>query len=159
MKRNIIKVLVCLLLVATMVAAPMSAMAKTVQIMKINVDGARLRSGPGASAIITSLKKGTKVFYAGKQIHAFCSVRTLGGKTGYVYKPFLSADGAVESKQVYYTTGKCGLYKKPSTGSSRKATLSKHTYVVVFEVRGNWAYVKTTSGKGGFVKFSNLAKA
>ena len=158
MKHRILKALVCLLLITTVVLAPMSAYAKTVKIMKVNVEGARLRSGPGAYPVITSLKKGTRVLYAGTKKNAFLQVRTSGGKTGYVYKPFLTAYGAVQSKQVFHVTSTTGLYKKPKTSSSKVQNLKANQRVIVYEARGNWAYVKTLSGKGGFVKVSKLAK-
>ena len=35
----------------------------------------------------------------------------------------------------------------------------KYPDKMYYEVRGNWAYVKTTSGTGGYVKASSLKKA
>lgn len=149
----------CMMLLASFVIAPVSASAKVVKIMKVNVKGARLRSGPGASSIKKpSLKKGEKVFYSGKQVHAFCYVRTASGRTGYVYKPYLSSYGAVNSKQVYYAKKATTMYKKARKSSRRVGRLSKKQHVLVYETRGNWAYIKTLSGKGGFVKFSNLRR-
>ena len=148
----------CVMLLASFFAVPASA-ASVVKVMKINVSGARLRSGPGASEIITSLKKGTKVLYTGKKTNAFCYVRTSSGKKGYVYDKFLSTYGAAYSKQLYSTTKKIHMFRKASTKSSKIKKLSKHTLVIVYEVRGSWAYVKTLSGKGGFVKASCLTKA
>jgi len=159
MMRRFVRLAVCLALAVSMLIAPMSALASSeIKIMKVTVDGARMRSGAGNYEVIGSLKKGDKVLYAGKQVKAFCLVRTTGGKQGYVYKEFLKSYGAVKASQVYYTTSKANLYKKASTSSSRIKKLSKHECVFVYETRGGWAYVKTTSGKGGFMKTSYLAK-
>ena len=146
------------MLLASFFVVPASA-ASVVKVMKVNVSGARLRSKAGESTIITSLKKGTKVLYTGKKVNAFYYVRTSNGKTGYVYDKFLSSYGAAYSNQVYYTTKKVNMFRKASAKSSKVKKLSKHTLVLVYEVRGNWAYVKTLSGKGGFVKASCLTKA
>ena len=158
MKKRFLAVVLCVMLLASFLAVPASA-ASVVKVMKVNVDGARLRKSAGASEIITSLKKGAKVLYTGKKVNAFLQVRTTNGKVGYVYKPFLSSYGAASSKQVYYTTKKINMFKKPSAKSRKVKKLSSHTLVLVYEVRGNWAYVKTLSGKGGFVKASCLTKA
>ena len=47
-----------------------------------------------------------------------------------------------------------GAYAK-SKGVKR---LKRRTLVLVYQVRGSWAYVKTMSGKGGYVKVSALTK-
>jgi len=158
LKKRFFAVMLCVVLLASFLVVPASA-ASVVKVMKVNVDGARLRKKAGESEIITSLKKGTKVLYTGKKVNAFYQVRTSNGKVGYVYKPFLSGYGAANSKQVYYTTKKINMFRKASTKSSKVKKLSKHTLVLVYEVRGSWAYVKTLSGKGGFVKASCLSKA
>lgn len=158
MKKRFFAVVLCVVLMASFFAVPASA-ASVVKVMKVNVDGARLRKSAGASEIITSLKKGAKVLYTGKKVNAFLQVRTTNGKVGYIYKPFLSSYGAANSKQVYYTTKKVHMFKKPSAKSSKVKKLKAHTLVLVYEVRGSWAYVKTLSGKGGFVKASCLSKA
>ena len=146
----------CVLLAIAMLMMPVSASAKVVKIMKINVEGARMRTGSGLIIQKPSLKKGEKVFYAGKKYKSFCYVCTTSGRKGYVYDKFLSSYGAVNSSQVYRTKGKTALYKK--VGSGKKGTIGKGKYVMVYEVRGNWAYVKTTSGTGGYVRTSSLTK-
>ena len=84
MKRKILMMVLSVLLVASMLIAPLSATAaskKTVQILQVTVDGARLRSGPGSAYDVkTSVSNGSKVFYLdalehperydGKRIHA-----------------------------------------------------------------------------------------
>ena len=154
----------CLVLIATMVIAPFSASAaskKVVYILKITVDGARLRKGPSSAYdVITSLPKDSRVFYLNKMQGAFAYVYTENGQKGFVYKGFLKAYGAAELDQVYYSTGDgVRVYKRANTGADRVTTLDKYQHVVVYQTKGNWAYVKTLRGKGGFVQVSNLKKA
>ena len=154
-------VMLSVILAMSIVMAPVSASASgVVRILRVNVEGARLRTGPGVSTIQKpSLKKGEKVFWWGKTANAFCYVRTSTGRVGYVYKPYLSSYGAVNSRQVYYAKGSTSVYRKASTHSSHVGKLSARQHVIVYETRGNWAYIKTLSGKGGFVKLSSLKKA
>ena len=163
MKHRIWMMVVAALLVASMLIAPVSALAaskKTVQILQVNVDGARLRKGPGSSYdVVTSVKNGAKVFYLGTEKSSFYKVRTDHGAVGYMYKGFLKSYGACYKDQVYYATKKTKAYKKASTHSSSKATLSKGQHVIVYQVKGNWAYIKTLGGTGGYVKKSALKKA
>ncbi len=163
MKRKILVMLLSVLLVASMLIAPLSASAaskKTVQIMQVTVDGARVRSGPGSSYdVVTSVKNGAKVFYLGKEKSSFYYIRTDHGVKGYMYKGFLKSYGAAYASQVYYATQRTKVYKKASSGSSKKTTLTKGQHVIVYQVKGNWAYIKTLGGTGGFVKKSALKKA
>lgn len=149
--------LLCLMLLVSAFAIPASA-TSVVKVMKVNVNGARLRSGAGDYPVITSLKKGTRVLFTGKKVNSFYQVRTSGGKVGYVYKKFLSSYGAATSKQVYYTTKAVTMRKKASAKSSGVKRLKAHTLVLAYQVRGTWVYVKTLSGKGGYVKATALAK-
>lgn len=163
MKRRILTMLVAVLLVASIMAAPMSASASSksmVQILKVTVDGARLREGPTSGySIITSLDKGTKVFYRGKQKHSFCYVCTAYGQKGYIFRDFLASYGAAYASQIYYASSKVKVYKKASTGSGKVTTLGKGQHVILYQSNGDWAYIKTLGGKGGFVRASALKKA
>lgn len=154
------------LLIASLLAMPLDASAasskKKVYILKVTVDGARLREGPSSSYdVITSLKQGAKVFFAGSHKNAFCYVCTTGGTTGYIYKGFLKSYGAVYASQIYYCKDKSAkVYTRTSSGKVKTVTtLSKRQFVIVYQAKGDWAYIKTLSGKGGFVKKSALAKA
>lgn len=147
-----------------MVAAPVSASAamkdRVVKIMKVNVQGARLREGPTSKYdVITSLGKGSCVFYLEKNKSAFDYVRSATGEIGYVYEGFLSPYGACKLSQVYYTTGTTKLCDRPSEVSNRVTTLVKKEHVIVYKTRGSWAYVKTLQGKGGYVRLNRLKKA
>ena len=162
MKRRVISVILTVVLLAAMAIAPAGAMAaKKIQILQVTVKGARLRQGPSSNySVKKSLDKGTKVFYLGKIKNSFAHVRTTGGTEGYVYKGFLKKYGTCYKNQVYYNSkSSLKVYKKPSTHSSRVARLSKNQHVIVYQVKGNWAYIKMVSGKGGYCKASALRKA
>ena len=95
MKRRIVSMLLCVFLIASMLIVPTDALAaskKVVQILKVTVDGARVRKGPSSAYdVITSVKKGGRVFYLGKTKDSFCYVRTSTGETGFMYRGFLKA--------------------------------------------------------------------
>ena len=162
MKRRLISLVLLIALLLATAIVPVGASAATkVKILKVTVDGARVRQGPSSAyAVKTSVKKGGKVFYLGKMKNSFAYIRTSGGTQGYMYKGFLKSYGTCYKSQVYYSK-KSGLkvYKKPSTHSSKVTKLSKHQHVIVYQVKGKWAYVKTVSGKGGYCQASALGKA
>ena len=160
-RRTISLVLLIALLLATAIVPVGASAATKVKILKVTVDGARVRQGPSSAyAVKTSVKKGAKVFYLGKMKNSFAYIRTSGGTQGYMYKGFLKSYGTCYKSQVYYSK-KSGLkvYKKPSTHSSKVTKLSKHQHVIVYQVKGKWAYIKTVSGKGGYCQASALGKA
>ncbi len=163
MKRRILTAILAVLLIVSILLAPMSAMAASksmVQILKVNVDGARLRSGPSSDyGVITSLDKGSKVLYCGKQKNSFSYVCTAYGRKGYIFRDYLTAYGAAYSSQIYRAKKKVKVYKKATTGSGRATTLGKGQHVIVYQTKGSWAYIKTLGGKGGYVKKSALSKA
>lgn len=159
------RVVVCLLLMIAMAATPMVAVpsmsaraASSYKVMRCNVDGGRLRRGPGNYSVITTLDRGEKVIYSGKTKNAFCLVATMDGKIGYVYRNFLSNYGAVRKDQLYYTTSRnVKLYKKASTKAGY-TTLKSRQFVSVYQKAGNWAYIKTLDGKGGFVLLNKIRR-
>ena len=164
MKRRMICLALCLLMLVGMVAAPVSASAamkdRVVKIMKVNVQGARLREGPSSKHdVITSLPKNACVFYLEKDQSAFSYVRTSVGDIGYVYKGFLDSYGACKLSQVYYVTTVTKLRNRPSEGANRVATLGKKEHVIVYKTRDGWAYVKNLQGQSGYVRLSRLKKA
>lgn len=160
MKRRVLWVAVCMMLIISTIIAPVSASASSsvAKIMKINTN-ANLRNPSDYEDIIGFLKKGTKVLWAGKTKKAFLLVTTTDGKTGYIYKDYLSSYGAVNKNQIYKTKSSAKIYKKASTSSSKVTSVGKGRYVLVYARSSSWAYVKTTSGKGGYMKMSALSKA
>ena len=164
MKRRILALLLTVLLLVGTVAVPVSASAASkskVKILRVNVDGARIRKGPSSAYDVkTSVGKGTKVFYLNKMKNSFAYICTEKGVTGYMYRGFLNSYGVAYRYQVYYSTNRSvGVYKRASTNSSKVTKLSKGQHVIVYQVKGSWAYIKTLSGTGGYVKKSNLKKA
>ena len=165
MKRRITSLILCIVLIASMLILPTNALAaskkQVVQILKVTVDGARVREGPSSEyGVVTSVKKGGKVFYLGTTKDAFCYVKTSSGDVGYVYRGFLKAYGAVGRDQIYYCKSKSAtVYKKSGKSLKKSGKLYKKQHVIVYEVRGKWAYIKSLSGKSGYVRKSALAKA
>ena len=164
MKRRIVSMMLCVFLIASMLIVPTNALAaskKVVQILKVTVDGARVRKGPSSAYdVVTSVKKGGRVFYLGKTKDSFCYVRTSTGETGYMYRGFLKAYGAVNKDQVYYCKAKSAkVYKRNGRSLKKIGKLYRNQHVIVYEVRGKWAYIKSLSGKSGYIRKSALAKA
>ena len=163
MKRNVFRMALCLMLVLMIGAAPVTALAaksKVVLILKCNVDGGRLREGPSSAYdVITSLKKGEKVFYNNQRDGAFCYVRTLYGQAGYIYHGFLESYGAARYDQIYYANASgVRVYKRPTEGASRATTLGAGEHIIVYRTVGDWGFVKTLRGNTGFVKLSGLTR-
>lgn len=164
MKRRFLIVALSVLLLIASIAAPLSASAAgrtKVKILRVTEEGARVRSGPSSAyEVITSVKKGSRVFYLGKTTDSFAYVRTGKGVVGYMYKGFLKSYGTAYKDQIYYCNkNSAKVCKKPSSSSGRVATLSKNSHVIVYSVSGKWAYIKTLGGKGGYVRKSALTKA
>ena len=158
MNKKLLRLLLCAILIATTVLTPVSALAANSKILIVNVDGARLRNGGSHTKIITSLKKGTRVVYSGKHDGSMYLVRASNGKKGYIYKRYLSAYGAAPSKKIYVCRSRTTVYKRASTSAHHVTRLAKGTTVIVYETRGSWAYIRTLSGRAGYVKKSNLKK-
>lgn len=163
MKRRLLTMVLALVLLASTVVAPVgaSAASKKVKLLQVTTDGARVRSGPSTEYDVkTSLKKGSKVFYLGKIKNSFAYVRTAHGIIGYMYRGFLKNYGVTYLNQVYYCkSGSAGVYKRASKSSGTVTYLDKYQHVIVYQVKGSWAYIKTLGGRGGYVKKSVLKKA
>lgn len=162
MKRNVFRWMVSITLILSLVLTSGTAAlaaSSTMKILKVNTSGARLRGGPGDYEVITTLKKGAKVFYSGKTVKSWSLVCTSDGKIGYVYKGYLSNYGQVLVSQIYYTSDSTKLYKKPSTSASKVTSLDKNEFIIVLKKAGNWGYAKTLSGKTGFVPLGKLEAA
>jgi len=165
MYRKFVRLAMCILLAATLMAAPIGATAassnQVVRILKVTADGARVRQGPSSAyGVITSVRKGENVFWLNKNHDAFCYVRTENGQIGYMYKGFLKAYGAAKLDQIYWArTNGVRVYKQNRTSAGRVTTLTNKQHVIVYATQGNWAYIKTLSGQGGFVQLHELQKA
>ena len=159
MKKRVMLMAVCLVMILTAVIAPVSASAASglAKILKVNTN-ANLRDPHDYQHVLSYMKSGTKVLWTGKTKKAFYLVTTTSGLTGYVFRDYLSSYGAVNLSQVYKTRTSAKIYKKPSTSAHKVTTVGKGRYVLVYGTSSGWAYVKTTSGKGGYMKFSALKK-
>lgn len=148
--------LMCMLL--PMGTAAAASKGKTVYILSVNTDGARVRStaeGGQTDNVLGSLRAGTKAFYLGKSgsWYLLCSEY---GVRGYVYKGFLDYYGAVALSSLYQVNGSAKVYKKASASSGRSGSLKDGQYVMVYGVSGDWAYIHTITGTKGYVKVSSL---
>lgn len=159
MKRNFLKFVVCMMLIAAMLAAPVSASAASMaHIMKINVSDARLREGPGDTEVIAKLRKNAKVLYWGEEDDNYCKVATLDGEVGYVFEDYLSHYGTVKRSMVYTNDSKITLYKKSGDNLKKSGSLSADQLILVYKKSGNWAQIKTLTGKSGYCKLNSLDK-
>lgn len=157
MKRNFLKFVVCMALIAATLVAPVSASAASLaHIMKINVSDARLREAPGDSEIIAKLRKNTKVLYLGVEDDNYCKVATLDGEVGYVFEDYLSHYGSVKRSMVYTNDEKITLYKKSGDSLKKNGSLKADQLVLVYKKNGDWAQIKTLTGKSGYCKLSGL---
>lgn len=158
---KLLKSLLCLILVSVIGILPMTAMAaQNAYILTVNTDRSRLRDGSDAnSSVITTLRKGTKVLYWGVKSNAFMKVATSSGKVGYVYRNFLSVYGAIRKNQIYVTNTPATIYKKSGSKLKSFAKVSSGKYLMVVAQNSVWAYVRTMTGKSGYIKSSALSKA
>lgn len=162
MKRNVWRSVVCSLLIVATLLAPMSALASSqlVRILKVEGDWVRLReSADGDGEMIARLRKGTKLLYWGEHDDEMYKVVTRDGEVGYIYKGYLSTYGAMKKSQVYVTADTVKLYKRDGGTLKGNGSVEKGKFVVVYKTYGNWAYIKTMSGKGGYCQTDDLVKA
>ena len=164
MKRKILKAMVCFMMILSCMMAPVSATtaaaaSKAAYILRVNADYARMRTGPyGNYDIVTTLRKGTKVLYGGQYSGEFCKVYTTGGQSGYVYRKYLSSYGAVKKSNIYRTKSAAAFYTRSGSSLKKVGTVPKNQFVLIYKKNGNWAYVKSLTGKSGYMKLSTLKK-
>ena len=161
MKRSFLKGLVCLVLVLSMAIAPICASAaSTAYILKVNAKNVRLHDRPGTdSNVIALLKRGTKVLYWGKISNQMCKVFTSSGKTGYVWKQYLSSYGAIKKSQIGITTKDTPVYKLSHGKLKKSGTTKKGTMVMVYGYNSSWVRCKSVSGKTGYIPRSAIKRA
>ena len=160
--KRVMKSLICSLLIVVLLAGsvPAFAASSVARIMKVNSDYVRLReSANEGSAVITRLRKGTKLLYWGVKDDAMYKVLTSTGKTGHVYGKYLTTYGAMNLKSVYVTKNLTQMYKRSGNSLKKNGVLSKGKYVMVYKTANGWAYIKTMTGKGAYVKTENLKRA
>lgn len=159
MKRKVLKSIICSLLIVAMLAAsaPAFAASSLARIVKVNASNVRLRDAN--DNVICNLKKGTKLLYWGKKDDAMCKVITSSGKVGYIYKGYLTTYGAMKLDKVFVTTDTVTMYKPSGSSLKSAGRLAAGKYVMVYKSSGGWAYIKTMSGKGAFVRTDDLKRA
>ena len=150
------KLILCLLVILSLAVS--AASAATYTYMKVIVQDARVRKGPGDSDIITSLDKGTKVLSTGMANKSYYKIKLSSGKTGYIFRDHVKKIASADASKVYQTTARVNLRRNPRVGSTLVKTLKKGAYVKVLSTAGGWTHVKTTDGKKGYVKSSLLKK-
>lgn len=159
MKRNIVKSMLSILLIVTLLAAPMSALAASkAYVLRVSVsDFANVRSESGEQ--IAQLRKGTRVLYWGEKNDQMLKVMTASGDVGYVYQGNFTSYGAMSTKQLYVTASeRTGVYGRRGNSPVYRGSVGKGVPVVVYQVRGNWAYVRNLSGKTAYIRTSDLSK-
>lgn len=156
MKRKIMTLGVLLMMAVSMMLMPVNALAAgKFMTVKSNV---HLRSASNINDVITTLKKGTTVYFTGRKHKAFYEVKTSKGKVGYVFKMYLKDTDSKETGSVYRVKSNTCLYKKASRDSSRVCNLEENRYLLVVSVSDGWAYVRTANDKKGYVPTSVLKK-
>ena len=163
MKQNIIKSILCSLLIVALLAAPVSALAASnvAYILKVAVSdapGTYIRSGDPSdgNAVIGSLKNGAKVVYCGSKIGQMLQVLTESGQVGYVYQGNLKTYGAMSTRQLYITTASATVYRKSGASLSKAGTVGAGFPVFVCATNGGWAYVRSVSGAAAYMQMSSL---
>lgn len=161
MKRRLFKIVICMTLIFSLVIVPMCASASsTAYILKVNVKNAYLRDKSGAnSKVLARLSKGTKVLFWGSMSNAMCKVYTSTGKTGYIYKDFLSTYGAIKKSQIGIVTSNTPIYKQSGSSLKKNGTASAGTMVLVYAYNDSWVRCKSVTGKTGYIPRSAIKKA
>ena len=159
MKRTLIVMLALMLALSAVLPSVGFAASKKKIIYVVNIDnnGVRARSEPhGGDNVMTTLKKGTKLFYLGQSGAYYKVCSEFSYTSGYVYKGYVSYYGAVAYDSIFRCDGRTYVYTRPNSSARRSATLKDGQFVIVRAVSGNWAYIYTISGKKGYVKISSL---
>ena len=161
MKRTVVFMLALILALSAVLPsvgfAASNKKNKVIYVVSIDGNGVRVRSQPhGGDNVMTSLNRGTKLFYLGREGAYYKVCSEYGPTSGYVYKGYVSYYGAVAYDSIFKCDGRTYVYSRPSTSSRRTATLKDDQYVIVRAVSKGWAYVYTISGKKGYVKTANL---
>lgn len=162
MKRTLIIMLALMLALSAVLpsvgfAASKSKSKKIIYVVNVDNNGLRVRSEPnGGDNVMTTLKKGTKLFYLGTKGAYYKVCSEYSYTSGYVYKGYVSYYGAVAYDSIFRADGRTTVYSRPSTSSRRSATLKDGQFVIVRAVSGKWAYIYTISGTKGYVRTSSL---
>lgn len=151
MKRRLLWLVVCVAMVTSLLAMPVSALASTQYLRTIGK--VNLRDPSNLDHVIKVLKKNTKVIYNGKMKKNMCLVQTEKGDVGYVFKLFLDSASTKSKSFVRRARTKVTVYKSADTSSRKVCSLDPGDYVKV-EYSGTlngMYFVTTTKNKKGYI--------
>jgi uncharacterized protein YgiM (DUF1202 family) len=154
--------LVCIVLVASMALAPIGAAAEKGKIYRATENGVRIREKPqSGSAVVGKLKKGEKVIHLSTK-NNWWKIKTAKGLTGYVFPTNLKYYRTYEVGKIYMASSTKGVkvYKKASTASGVKGTLTRKYNVVLLAKSGSWGLIRVVkNGKVGYLPLTSLIAA
>lgn len=162
MKQRVLKAIVCVMLIFAVVILPTCALAgSTAYVYKLNQGGVNFRGlkSDGTYYVKSLMKKGTKVLYAGSKRDQMYKVYTASGSSGYIYKGYLSAYGAIPKNRVGVITKSTKTYRKGSKTMYKNGSISKGSIVLVYAYNSNWAKCKTMSGKTIYLPRNTIQRA
>ena len=157
MKRRIVSFVICVVVIASMFAMPVNALAETARYMKIR-QAVYLRNTEDIQDVLCSVKKNADVWFTGETWKEFYKVKTEDGKIGYIFKLYLKEQDSNDSYPICQLTAKTKLYKKPSEHASRITSLKEGRWLLVLGVENGWAKVLTANDKEGYVPANLLVK-
>lgn len=151
--------LVCLVLIASVALAPVGALAAKGKIYKAITNGVRIREKPqSGSLIVGKLMKGDKVIHLSSK-NSWWRVKTSSGLIGYVFPSNLTYYRTYDVGKIYRASSSSGVkvYKKASTSSGVKGTLTRKYTVVLLAKKGKWGLIRVIkNGKVGYVPLTSL---
>lgn len=161
-QKMLIALMLLLLLASAMPAFALAAKANETYTVKVS--SVKLRKSASSSAkALKTLKKGAKVTIV-KDTGSWVRVKS-GSTVGYLLEKNLTrASSATNGVVVKEATGSglmkssTKLYAENSTKSKKVSSLKKGAKVTITGTAGSWYQVKSTSGKVGFVKQSQVKK-
>ena len=157
MKRRFVSFVICVVVIASMFAMPVNALAETARTMKIR-QSVYLRNTEDIQDVLCSVKKNAEVWFTGETWKDYYKVQTKDGKIGYIFKLYLKEEYSDDSYPICQLTGKTKLYKKPSEHSTRITSLKEGRWLLLLSVEDGWARVMTANDKEGYVPFNLLVQ-
>ncbi|WP_430488079.1 SH3 domain-containing protein, partial [Priestia flexa] len=124
----------------------------------VNASSLNVRSAASTSAsIITNLPRNAKVTVI-KENGEWAQIKTSDGKTGWVANRYLQVSattpengGTSVSKQATVNASSLNVRSAASTSASIVTNLPRNAKVTVIKENGEWAQIKTSDGKTGWV--------
>ncbi len=154
--------LICLVLAASLALAPLGVTAEKGKIYRSTESGVRIREKPqSGSQVVGKLKKGEKVIHLSTK-NNWWRIKTSNGLVGYVFPSNLKYYRTYDVGKIYRASSSKGIkvYKKATSKSSVKGTLTRKYTVVLLAKSGNWGLIRVIkNGKVGYVPLKNLMAA